>query len=432
MAFYSTEKAAIVLDIGCTHVRVGLAGEPFPRATLASSLALPDGRVLSLAVVRPTHFQRGSDPEWREATALWLRSLVGETLQVDPTERRLVVAEDVSTPSRFRNALAHVALAELGMVSLLMHPAGALGLLALRLPTALVVDVGGAAARTLPVVDSMPLLTVARESDAAGALIDANIGRLLRQHAKIRPPWAPAHDLGDLPGDETDACLDDPAWREWAGAALGSSGGRGGDEPGELPRDVVEDFKVKACFVRLGEGDKLDAGATPPPDTSADVHLSHGLETVYDIQGCVRGLAAEVLFHSNNAAEIVSLPELVLLTLVAAPMDVRGTLAQNIVVIGGSASLPGLHRRLGFELDALVSSDGRFRELAPLAGRFRFVPSPHGPDHLAWTGASLVGAMTEYLPQTSISRDEYLDEPKIPDWSVVGSQADFAHLFHDL
>ena len=451
MTFYSTEKAALVLDVGERHIRVGIAGEAHPR--VVEKAEFPIGRTGEVLTLRESGSGLpGSDAEWEEAVADWLRHVVEDVVGVDASERRLVVGEDLYTPSRFRNALAAAALSSLNMVSVLFAPSPGMALLPLSLPSALVLDIGGSGALTLPVVDSMPLHAKALFSRAGGRLVDANISRLLHLYAKPRDANARPALLVDLPDEDDDLGLDDPVWdsilaptehRKGTGSVLAHLGGEGegeGEEEEEgkdalpaFPPSLVEDFKIKACFVRLGAGDALAPGAALPPDTEADVHLPVGLESVYDIKGGVRGMATEVLFQRGNGAEIVSLQELVLDTLLALPVDLRGLLASNILVIGGVANTPGLVRRLSWEIDALLGgkvSGTKYAPLAPLAGRLRFVSSPHKPDYVAWTGASIVGSMVEYLPQSSITRDEFLDYGKIYDWSAIGSKEEFAHLFH--
>lgn len=121
-------------------------------------------------------------------------------------------------------------------------------------------------------------------------------------------------------------------------------------------------------------------------------------------------MAFEVLFPDDN--DRLGLPFIVLDAILKCPVDVRKELAENILLIGGTANVPGLLARLKAELLLLISSDYYKDRL--FINEVKFHKAPSNTNFTAWLGASIYSA-TEFI-SNALTKENYLKNPKIPDW----------------
>ncbi|TFK63128.1 fungal-specific actin related protein [Pluteus cervinus] len=193
------------------------------------------------------------------------------------------------------------------------------------------------------------------------------------------------------------------------------------------------------------------------------------------IPGWIRERAGEVLFEGGDVDE-ASIVEVILEALLKVPMDLRKTLASSILVIGGTAMLPGFIPRLHAELLRAISTPpsapspstspnrkpppppyDRYASLRSLVPYFAIMnnPSPGPaktaraaatsgkapafvPSLMPWVGGSLAGVLKtggteisrekwdEANPQTNDGENEDSDEGKpvtprsiLPDWTRI-------------
>lgn len=100
-------------------------------------------------------------------------------------------------------------------------------------------------------------------------------------------------------------------------------------------------------------------------------------------------------------------------------MDSRKELAENILLIGGTSSAMGIKPRLRDELKALIKSDYYKERL--YIDDVKFHSAPAKPNFTGWLGGSIYSATD--LITNSISRENYLKCPKIPDWIFYDGKA---------
>lgn len=72
-------------------------------------------------------------------------------------------------------------------------------------------------------------------------------------------------------------------------------------------------------------------------------------------------------------------------TLLQCPIDIRRTMAQNILVIGGTSMTPGFRARLLAELKDLLSSEEYSKKL-PLGVALKFHKAPAKDNYASWLG----------------------------------------------
>jgi actin-related protein 10 len=140
-------------------------------------------------------------------------------------------------------------------------------------------------------------------------------------------------------------------------------------------------------------------------------------QDVVKIPGLLREVAFEVFFPEDN--DRLGLPYIILDTILKCPVDTRKELAANILLIGGTASAPGLTARLKSELLHLMTSDHYKDRL--FVNEVKFHSAPSKPNFTAWLGGSIYSSTD--LITNSITRESYLKSSKIPDWVSFDSAA---------
>ncbi|CAN0402273.1 unnamed protein product, partial [Hapterophycus canaliculatus] len=134
------------------------------------------------------------------------------------------------------------------------------------------------------------------------------------------------------------------------------------------------------------------------------------------------------------------------------PTDCRRAVAQNVVVAGGGAMLPGLCARLAQEIEALTADPGARAGAGAGAGAdaaparagsggyswaracgngLRVVKVPVRRDHLVWTGASIMASLGG-MAQRCLTSEQYLARDaggaegggggRLPDWMSVAAK----------
>lgn len=269
--------------------------------------------------------------------------------------------------------LAKILFTQLEAFSVLFVPAHLVALSTLAIETALVVDLGHSGASVLPVYSGVQVLK-AWQSQPIGA--DA-------VHTEIR------RQLADI-----------------------------GVDVGGLSDEVIEDIKVRTCFVTTferaqkfrGERGSDDAPLEPCPNVEYPVEGG----PIITIPGRLRETVFEVLFPHDN--ERNGLPYMCLDAILACPMDMRQPLAENVFLIGGTAMAMGVTSRLREELLYLLRQ--------PLyAGRLfvetvKFHTAPSKANFSAWLGGSIYGG-TELVLTRALTRDTYVKLGRVPDWVQV-------------
>ncbi|CDW53999.1 Actin-related protein 10 [Trichuris trichiura] len=131
------------------------------------------------------------------------------------------------------------------------------------------------------------------------------------------------------------------------------------------------------------------------------------------VEGAVREAAAEILFEHNE--DDMSIPQLILEAVIKCPIDIRRSMIEGILVVGGGCMLPGFMSRLKEEL--LESLENVTKYGSKLSFRTaKFFKARTKENCMAWLGGSIIGSL-EILPYRSISRTEYEKNGRITDWT---------------
>ncbi|KAG5448357.1 Actin- protein 10 [Clonorchis sinensis] len=389
------EKTAVVFDIGSVYTKCGFAGETGPRFIFPTEITQPNGQVkhfLSLRTVK----------EKRKFLIIFLHQLYYRHLLVNPKDRRVVVVESILCTTKFRELLADVLYNHFEIPSALFAPAHLVTLFTLGLSSGLVLDCGYKEAVVVPVSEGYTLLNAWQAAQLGSETVYANMKSLLHRDALLVEEHGQTCALAEQPDTET-----------------------------MLTREVLEDLVARTCFVspsqRAEEWDKwssaqmnttgVDKVAEPKVAEEHFVYPLNNLQVNKRLQvpSRLRELSVECLFRGDN--DQITLASLLLKSLVTCPLDIRRTLATNIILIGGTVNIPGFAARLLEELDSFLELD-EFSNLRALKGTFRIHQPPAEPNYVAWLGGAIFGAL-ECLPGRSLERSAYLEKKTLPDWTSV-------------
>ncbi|KTF93180.1 hypothetical protein cypCar_00045671 [Cyprinus carpio] len=217
-----------------------------------------------------------------------------------------------------------------------------MSVMTLGIQSALVMDCGYTETLVLPIYEGIPILSAWEALPMGGKAIHKELHSLLSEQCTL--------DTDSGPGLSLPTVIS------------------------AIPEDVVEDIKVRTCFVSdLQRGMKIQEakfnldGSAERPAPPPDVEYPLDGRKILHIKGSIRDSVAEMLFEQDN--EEKSIATLLLDTLVKCPIDTRKVLSENLVIIGGA----------------------------------------------------IFGALQDILGSRSVSRDYYNQTGRIPDWCCLST-----------
>ncbi|ESO85707.1 hypothetical protein LOTGIDRAFT_210889 [Lottia gigantea] len=385
---YNTDKTVVVLDIGRAYTKCGIAADAAPRCIIPS------------VVVNPTTGKQSKLWSFSNTEELYdnlkdfLFKLYFRRLLVNPKDRPVVVVESLLCPTAFKETLAKVLYKHYEVSCVLFAPCHMLSLLTIGGNIGLAIDVGYEETVVIPVYEGIPVLKAWQALPLGGSAIHNRMQAQLLEHGTIK-------------GDDGQS------------KPVASN-------PEILTEDVLEDIKVRCCFVTNTKRASLiqdvtvyggDVNKLPAPPPGVDYPI--GGSSLLHVSGKIREHSAEVLFeHDNDERSIITI---ILDSLIECPVDTRKQLAENVIIMGGTAMMPGFHHRLKTELYEHLKLPKYQQEYG--IKQFRFHQPPAKENFTAWLGGSMIGAL-ETLSSRSLSREAYLQSGKVPDWCVGVSNAD--------
>lgn len=149
-----------------------------------------------------------------------------------------------------------------------------------------------------------------------------------------------------------------------------------------------------------------------PPKACPDVEYPIRGDEIIKIPGVLRETSFEVLFPEDN--DRLGLPYIILDAILKCPLDMRRTLAENIVLIGGTSMMMGLADRLRQELITLVETDIYKEQLC--IKTFKFHSGISQANFTGWLGGSIYGA-TDLINTNGLTKETYLKDQRLPDWT---------------
>ncbi|OCT68521.1 hypothetical protein XELAEV_18039823mg [Xenopus laevis] len=381
------EKTAVVIDLGEAFTKCGFAGETGPRCIIRSEIRKP-GISEPIKVVQ-YHI---NTEELYSYLIEFIHMLYFRHLLVNPRDRRVVLIESVLSPSHFRETLTRVLFKYFEVPSVLFAPSHLMSLLTLGINSAMVLDCGYAESLVLPIYEGIPILSCWGALPFGGKAIHKELESQLLEECTANTGTAKDQSLPSVMSS--------------------------------ISEEIVEDIKVRICFVSdLQRGLKLQAakfnldGTAERPVPPPDVDYPLDGQKILHVKGSIRDSVAELLFEQDN--EEKSVASLILDSLVQCPIDTRKQLAENLVIIGGTAMLPGFLHRLMAEIHYLVEKPKYKETLATKI--FKVHTPPAKPNCVAWLGGAIFGALQDILGSRSVSKEYYNQTGRIPDWCCLNN-----------
>ncbi|XP_055374516.1 actin-related protein 10 isoform X2 [Condylostylus longicornis] len=295
----------------------------------------------------------------------FLQEVFFKYVLVSPKDRKVVLVESSFNPTAIRETIAKVLFRHFEVSSLLFVPTHLVSLSCLAVDTAVVVDLGYKETTILPVYCGVQILNAFNSQEYGGEKIHAEIKKQLLET---------------------------------------------GVEEEYLTEEVLEDIKVRTCFVTTFERAQQyreEKPPTAPPDVEYPVH---GKEII-KIPGKLRETVMEIFFAEDN--DNSSLPHQILDAILKCNMDMRKILAENIFLIGGTSMIMGLMARLKSEL--LYLKDSNIYKDKLYIKTMKFHKAPAKSNFTAWLGGSIYGG-TESVLNKYLCKADYSKCPRVPDF----------------
>mmetsp|Transcript_50103 Transcript_50103/g.106570 ORF Transcript_50103/g.106570 Transcript_50103/m.106570 type:complete len:509 (+) Transcript_50103:197-1723(+) len=382
------EKQGVVIEFGTAFTKVGFAAEASPRHIIPTpelNVSNRSGSAVSSTLL---------EAEWIDILERLLQKIFFHYLSVSPKDRRVIVAEPVFAPTHFRNALAYCLFKRYNVPSASFVIDLVMPLYLTGLHSGLVIDCGHTSSRVLATLAGVPVITAFRTADGGGHRIARTLAASIKAAAATNPK-------------ET----------VLASKIL------------QTPK-LAQDVMVQCCYATFSSpaGDGLPE-INFKSENSVNVVVEKGGETI-TVPAASRWQCCEHLFKDipnkseheqllidEGCADIGacdSLVEAIVQCLENCPTDVRAAVIQNVLVVGGCASIRGLLPRLALECRAALS---KIPAMATIADRIRFTPLDHTPVTAVWVGASILAHIDG---GADISLSDYMEGKRLPDWSRDG------------
>ncbi|ETP54452.1 hypothetical protein F442_00827 [Phytophthora nicotianae P10297] len=357
-----SDKSALVLELGARYARCGVSGERTPRCVERWQVGEMLQKPLSAA-------------EWRQYLYPKLHCLCFERLLVNPARRRFVVCEDLLLPRVFRETLLNILFDVLKVSAVTLVPSMMAVLYATANHTALVVDCGWAEARLLPVFKGVPLPYL-YETVPVGS---RNCCEVIQREL---------NSSRDQPMDSSKIVT-------------------------PVTEAMAEDILERACFAQ--QKDPL------PNIVYAEFQTDD--DDVLKVPGNLRTDAVEQLLLGDEGTDGTSIVDGIVQVLKKAPLDVRAAMLENVLLVGGTAMIPGLAQRVVDEVREALHHDNEFASASAAVDRAQLVQTYFPRNMLAWVGGSVYAA-TESARVSAISSQEYNSSKgtSVPDWLTVADE----------
>ncbi|XP_076291912.1 actin-related protein 10 [Lasioglossum baleicum] len=353
---YFSDKQMVIFDIGSAYTKYGYANEATPRGIIRTEAVCSETKQ-----IRKIYDYKDTEDLY-QLLVEFLHCLFFRYVIITPKDARIVILESCLTPSQFRETLAKVLFRHFEIGCLMFLSTHLATISTLGTNTALVLDVGYKEATVIPIYEGVPILKAWQALPLAGEAVH----KYLMERLKETSPKA------------------------------------------NITEKLVEDIKVRTCFVTtLERSVKLETEEAPSPPPAV---MYPGVKNI-TIPGKVREKAFEVLWERDN--DNLSIPTMILDAILKCSIDTRRTLAENIILIGGTTMTKGFVSRLKSELLALLKSNLYSEKLKIQA--FKFHTAPSKPNYTAWLGGAICGTVD--LPLRCITKENYLKSNRVPDWT---------------
>ncbi|WFD32911.1 hypothetical protein MSPP1_003964 [Malassezia sp. CBS 17886] len=355
----------VVLDIGSRVCRAGFSGDAAPQVVMDAQRPRHDatpGTLWGLSFLRADDARKPDEryADLVRALARVIRHAYQDHLLVDPRTCKVTVVHSPLLMDAVREAFCDVLLSRMGAPSVSFIDAHVLALFGLGRTTGIVVDCGHLETCAMPVYDGRALRHLCTTTPRAGERVSDVLAALLA-------------------AQQTGACV-------------------------SLTPTHVEAVKTAALVVGPMPPAPAVRAAGLPVDAAAFADAYSASCSAVDlayapggivVPGWVRERACEALFEDGDEDE-KSIVECAVHSIVHAPIDVRCALQESVVLIGGTAMIPGFAPRFAAQLQAKLAQRPAMDASKPPVVRVASTDASTPcipPNILAWVGGSVAGTL---------------------------------------
>ncbi|TDH71921.1 uncharacterized protein CCR75_003430 [Bremia lactucae] len=358
----SSDKSVLVLELGARYIRCGISGERSPQCVEYCQM----GEMLQ----KPR-----SAADWHQYLYSQLHRICFGLMLVNPSRRRFVVCEDLLLPRVFRETLLCILFDSFKAAAVTLVPSMVAVLYATANHTALVIDCGWMETRLLPVYKGIPLPYL-YETVPIGS---RNCCNVIQQELNVLHDQPTGNSKRVMPVTET----------------------------------LAEDILERACFAQ-----QID-----PLNNVVGANFQTQDNAVLQVPGSLRTGAVEPLLNVRDGVDGASIVDGIVHVLKKASVDIRSAMLENMLLIGGTAMIPGLAQRIVAEVREALRHDSDFASSTSAVDRVELVQICFPRNMLAWVGGSVYAA-TENAKKSAITALDYNNSNgiTIPDWLTVADE----------
>lgn len=360
--FGGDQVSAVVLDQGAAWTRVGWDGDDLPRQTELTQFAERDGQRMfgddQVYLLRPNTeianpMQDSCIANWDAVEELWDFVLRNEAAEDSP----LLVTDQLWNSNDNRQRTLEYALEKRQHVAAYIAKSSVCALFSSGRPTGLVIDVGSQTASAVPIVDGFPLYRAARKSRTAGQALNRKIAGLLGEIGLKRTVEGLTPSFIDLQRQRV--------FDEFKESMVQVS---------DMPLSDASQASMRSF--ELPDGSTIDMGRERLILGESLVSPDPAIQDGWSLGGTTR-LAIDAI----NSCDV----------------DIRSSMATNVVVCGGTTLTQGFTERLNQDLSrAFPSFKIRLYASGNLGER----------KNASWLGGSILASLGTFH-QLWVSKKEY-------------------------
>ncbi|XP_075053915.1 actin-2-like [Mixophyes fleayi] len=308
---------AVVIDTGTGSCKAGFAGQAQPSFLLPTSIGYPLEKTLRsynireplyvgkaaleeeyLRFIEPVY--HGIITDWEAVETLW-RHLYYHDLKVPLEEHALLLSDPPLSPTTNREKMVEVVFESMNCPGMYIAYQSVLSTYFYGLTGGLVVETGYGVTHTVPVHEGYILHHATERLDIAGTDLNNHLMKLFHRSNNVFS---------------------------------------------EKDRDIIEDIKLKSCYVALDIQHEMQL---PEKDYMLEYHLPDGqILTI----GKERFMCPEALFQPPHVAGIQpnGIHQMALKSLKKVPEESKRNIHENILICGGSSKFEGFTERFSKEI----------------------------------------------------------------------------------